>query len=96
MATKNKKSIAASFSSNYENVLEKTSNLNSLALKSTEKTMVGVIETLSKWQSFAEKNVKDGLQLSADKQVVFFDTLENTKDYLTNGLIRSKKLFSKN
>ena len=96
MATKNNKSIVALFSSNYENVLEKTSNLNILALKSTEKRILGVIETASKWQSISEKTVKSGLKIYADKQEVFFDTLDNAKGHLTNGIIRSKKLFSKN
>ena len=57
MATKKNKSIVSTFSSTCENVLEKTSNLNSLALKSTEKTILGVIETASKWQSISEKMV---------------------------------------
>ena len=96
MATKKNKSIAATFSSNYENALEKTSELNNLALKSTEKRMVGLIETAGKWHSIAEKTVKNGLKLSAEKQVLFFDTLENAKEYLSNGIIRSKKLLNKN
>ena len=96
MATKKNKSIVSTFSSTCENLLEKTSNLNSLALKSTEKTILGVIETASKWQSISEKTVKNGLKISADKQEVFFDTLDNAKGHLTNGINRSKKLFSKN
>ncbi len=95
MAKKNK-SIVALFSSNYDNVLEKTSNLNNLALKSTENTIIGAIETATKWHSFTEKKVKNGLQISADKQEIVFDTLENVKSQLSNGITRSKKLFSKN
>jgi hypothetical protein len=96
MATKNKKTVKATFNKTVNTVKEVATKTNNFALKSTEEVVTEMIGTATKWQNVTSKAVKGGLKVVDAQQNIVFDTLETAKDHLLNGFKKSKALFSKN
>ena len=78
MAKKNKKTIAQYFT--IENAKDSISLVNTIALTTTENVFTKTFTVLGKWQKAADETLKNGLQFSAKKQDLIFDTLEVSKE----------------
>lgn len=78
------------------NIKKVASDINTFALETTGEFADAAFETAGKWQNLAEKTVKDGLKLTSKQQTLVFDTLDEIKVQLNEGIERFSKLFSKN
>ena len=93
MAKKNKKTIAQYFT--IENAKDSVSLVNTVALTTTENVFTKAFTILGKWQKAADETLKNGLEFSAKKQNLIFDTLEVSKEKTVKRFKKSTAYFNK-
>jgi|TARA_B110000902_G_C14246787_1_gene564576 hypothetical protein len=78
------------------NIKKKSSKLNMMALKTTEKAFIKTIDKTEYLQEFTSKSIKKTLHFSEKQQEKIFNNLENGKDMIWKNLNKTLDFFSKN
>ncbi|MEE9373276.1 MAG: hypothetical protein V3V00_09510 [Saprospiraceae bacterium] len=79
-----------------DKVLGSAKDMNDYMLDNSDEMIKEAIVRGEQWQNVASKAVKGGLKLSANTQVIVFDTLDSLKIQMKDGGSRIRGLFSKN
>ena len=77
------------------NIKEQVLKLNNFALKSTEKTILKLIDRAENLQEITSKKLRSTFQYTAKKQDNFFNNLEKGKGMIWKKLNKSLDFFSK-
>lgn len=71
-------------------------SVNNMGLKVADTVVEGITNNSDKWTKISEKALKNSLKLTAKQQEIFFDTIEDVKGQVAQGVQRFKKIFSAN
>ena len=98
MATKTVKTETEKFTleTTIDRVKKTATEVNKIALTSSEDLINEVITRGEQWQGVTTKAIDCSIKLIAKQQDIVFDALESVKSQLTHGRKRLNSLFSKN
>ena len=92
----NSRNITDTVNSRVKAAKKVAKNANNNVYKTTQEVVDFSIKRGTEWQGVTEKDIKGGLQLAANQQDLFFDTLFSVKNQIKHGRKRMSALFSKN
>lgn len=82
--------------STIDRVKKTATDVNKVALETSEDLVNEVIVRGEQWQDVATKAIDGSMKLVTKQQDIVFDALESVKDQFNHGRKRFKNLFSKN